>query len=52
MFISIFFSFDENERGLTFIGPFQRVHVSDCQFSNNVAMHAGAGVLLLTHQVS
>lgn len=43
--------FDENERGLTFIGPFKRVYIEDCLFSNNVAMHAGAGMLMLTRKV-
>ena len=39
--------FLNNERGLTFIGPLRRPHVHDCIFLNNIAMHAGAGILYL-----
>ena len=40
--------FFDNERGLTFIADFRRIQISDCTFRNNIAMHAGAGILLLT----
>ena len=39
--------FLHNERGLTFIGPLDKPHVIDCTFLNNIAMHAGAGILYL-----
>ena len=40
--------FFNNERGLTFIGPFDYVNVTSCEFVDNIAMHAGAGILYLT----
>ena len=40
--------FRDNERGLTFISDFNRIHISDCLFQGNIAMHAGAGILFLT----
>lgn len=40
--------FRNNERGLTFIGPFIWTNVSSSTFSDNIAMHAGAGILYLT----
>lgn len=39
--------FDDNERGLTLIGPFRFANVTDCVFTNNRAMHAGAALLPL-----
>ena len=41
--------FRDNERGLTFIGPFISTKVSNCAFNDNIAMHAGAGILYLTN---
>lgn len=40
--------FKNNVRGLTFIGEFSQTHVHQCEFKENIAMHAGAGILLLT----
>ena len=41
-------TFYNNERGLTFQGQFEHIRIRNCTFSSNVAMHAGAGILLLT----
>ena len=38
--------FDANERGLTFLGSFASATVTDCTFTGNAAMHAGAGLLV------
>lgn len=40
--------FRDNERGLTIISDFKQIHISDCIFKDNIAMHAGAGILFLT----
>lgn len=40
--------FHNNERGVTFVGAFNKLDVSDSSFKNNVAMHAGAGILFFT----
>lgn len=39
--------FVDNERGLTLFGALSNTSVIDCEFSDNVAMHAGAGMLVL-----
>ena len=39
-------TFSNNDRGLTFIGPYQMVVISNSYFIDNIAMHAGAGVLI------
>ena len=36
-----------NERGLTLIGSLNKPHIHDCIFDDNIAMHAGAGILFL-----
>ena len=41
-------TFHNNERALTLQGPLQNVYVDNSQFTSNIAMHAGAGILLLT----
>ena len=44
--------FLNNERGVTFIGPFKWTRIVNCLFSNNIAMHAGAAILYLTAPAS
>lgn len=43
-------TFDDNERGLTLIGSFRFTNITDCVFANNLAMHAGAGLLSIGNQ--
>jgi len=45
-------TFHNNERGLTFIGPFKVVNVTSSTFRDNIAMHAGAGILFLADPIS
>lgn len=45
-------TFRDNERGLTLIGPFESVVIHDSQFLDNIAMHGGAGTLLLTDKAT
>ena len=40
--------FQNNERGLTLQGAMDQVNVLNSQFISNIAMHAGAGMLVLT----
>ena len=40
-------TFRNNERGLTFQGLLENILITDCVFESNIAMHAGAGILLL-----
>ncbi len=40
--------FVDNERGLTLQGSFSKVFIDSCYFGNNIALHAGAGILHLT----
>ena len=42
--------FENNERGLTLQGTIERVNIDNSIFRDNVAMHAGAGILLLTNR--
>lgn len=44
--------FGFGERGLTLIGPFRYVNISNSRFYENVAMHAGAGILFLMDSTS
>ena len=44
--------FINNERGLTFIGHFTYVNVTNSLFLDNIAMHAGAAILYLTDTTS
>ena len=39
--------FEDNERGLTAIGPYKQLLIQNSIFRRNIAMHAGAGVLVL-----
>jgi hypothetical protein len=39
--------FADNERGLALLGWLGQTSVVNCTFSDNVAMHAGAGLLVL-----
>ena len=41
--------FSDNERGLTLIGAFKETRVLNSMFYRNIAMHAGAAILYLTH---
>ncbi len=41
--------FHDNERGITFVGPFKKLLISDCSIKRNIAMHAGAGILFFTN---
>ena len=40
-------TFSDNERALTFQGLLENILITDCVFQSNIAMHAGAGILLL-----
>ena len=44
--------FVNNERGLTFIGHYQEAYVEHSEFRDNVAMHAGAAILQLSHNAT
>lgn len=44
--------FGFGERGITLIGPFRYVNISNSRFYENVAMHAGAGILFLMDSTS
>ncbi|ELU03572.1 hypothetical protein CAPTEDRAFT_185637 [Capitella teleta] len=44
--------FYNNERGLSFFGPFEYININSCLFKENIAMHAGAGILFLTNTSS
>lgn len=41
--------FADNERGLTLGGDLGPTYITGCVFSDNVAMHAGAGLLVLSN---
>ena len=41
--------FRNNERGITLVGPFKKLLIEKCYFIDNIAMHAGAGILVLIH---
>lgn len=45
-------TFRNNERALTFQGLLEHILIADCVFHGNVAMHAGAGILLLVFTMS
>ena len=42
--------FENNERGMTLQGTIEKVRVDNCVFKDNIAMHAGAGILILTNR--
>ncbi len=42
--------FEDNERGATIIGPYKSLALNRCLFARNIAMHAGAALLVLTDE--
>ena len=40
--------FENNERGLTFVGPFENLLISSTTFKNNRAMHPGSSILFFS----
>ncbi|KAK2142873.1 hypothetical protein LSH36_902g01012 [Paralvinella palmiformis] len=38
--------FRNNERGMTFVGPYRSLNITGSYFADNVPMHAGAGILI------
>jgi len=44
--------FIDNERAMTVVGYFTNLTVRDCLFSGNIAVHAGAALLVLTNNSS
>ena len=40
-------NFTNNERGITIIGPFKDINIAESYFKHNIAMHAGAAILVL-----
>ncbi len=53
--VTVMFSdtlFEHNERGLTFQGAIEHVIIDNCVFRSNIAMHAGAAILLLTNRTA
>ena len=43
-------TFSNNERGITIIGQFFSAEINNSTFTNNVAMHAGAALLVLVNE--
>lgn len=43
-------TFLDNERGITIVGPFQKLQIANSRFERNVAMHAGAAILILINK--
>jgi len=44
--------FVDNERGLALFGLYNSIRIFSCTFDNNIAMHAGAGILVFTRKES
>lgn len=44
--------FINNERGITIVGAFLELSIAGCLFQENMAMQAGAGILVLSHKAT
>ncbi|ELU14529.1 hypothetical protein CAPTEDRAFT_199481 [Capitella teleta] len=42
--------FINNERGVTLVGAFKKVIIEGCEFRDNIAMQAGAAILVISHE--
>ena len=45
-------TFGSGERGITIIGPYDLINITNSRFHTNIAMHHGAGILFLVHPES
>ena len=43
-------TFSKNERGITIIGKYQLAQINNSTFNDNIAMHAGAALLVLVNE--